>query len=84
MVEEPDDVYSQTIINSLVAQKTHLAGNQASGAPPTNNTIAPANANLGIDQAQPSWQDPKILIATATGKSGLSTLFLILLKKNLL
>ena len=50
VVEKQDDVYSQTIINSLVAQQTHLAGNQASGAPPTNNTIAPASANLEIDQ----------------------------------
>ena len=74
VVEEQDDVYSQTLINSLVAQQTHLAGNQASGAPPTNNSITPASANLGIDQAQPSWQDPQIHIATATGKSGLSYL----------
>ena len=46
VVEEQDDVYSQTLINSLVAQQTHLAGNQASGAPPTNNSITPASANL--------------------------------------
>ena len=57
-----------------MAQQTHLVGNQVSSAPPTNNSITPASANLGIDQAQPSRQDPMIHIATATGKSGLSYL----------
>ena len=89
VVEEHDDVFSETIINSLVAHQTHLVGNQAYGAHPTNNTITPANDNLGKDQAQPSSQDPQIHIPTATGKSGYhtlmcATLFLILLKKNLL
>ena len=73
VVEEQDDIYSQTIINSLVAQQTQLSNNQLpSSGPLTNNYITPTSApNLGIDQTQPSWQDPQIHIATATGKSGL-------------
>ena len=73
VVEEHDDIYSQTIINSLVAQQTQLSNSQSpSSGPLTNNNITPASApNSGIDNTQPSWQDPQIHIATATGKSGL-------------
>ena len=71
VVEEQDDVYSQTIINSLVARQTQLSNNQLpSSGPLTNNNITPASApNSGIDHTQLSWQDPQIHIATAMGIS---------------
>ena len=55
---ETGDVYHQTLINSLLSHQTNLAAE--------NSTFGSDNSpNL----SQPSWQDPQVHIANATGKS---------------
>lgn len=75
------DVYNQTLINTLLAQQSQVAVAQTSVANTEsniqnseNNSVnsagnanSPGNSNS--DPLQPTWRDPQIHIATATGKS---------------
>lgn len=67
-----NDIYHQTLVNSLVDQRTRLAGNQTDTQRSVLFSLNSDNGNLNSsvqsDAAQPSWRDPQIHIATATGK----------------
>ena len=60
-------IYDQTLLNSLITQQQQLA--QTTGSTPVdvtrNNSASPFNV-LGTP---PTWNDPQIHIASATGKS---------------
>ena len=62
---QQQDVYSQTLLNTLLRQQAELAplGHSNSGSLniQTSGTLT--------QEAQPSWNDPQIHIASATGKS---------------
>ena len=58
------DTY-QSLINTLISQQSQLAG-QFSSTGGVQSQHCVANS---LSQAQPSWKDPQIHIATATGKS---------------
>ena len=58
VVEEQDDIYSQTNINSLVAQQTQLSNNQLpSSGPLTNNNITPASVEKATNSQDHTMKD---------------------------
>ena len=58
------DTY-QSLINTLINQQSQLAGQfSTTGGVQSQHCVANS-----LSQAQPSWKDPQIHIATATGKS---------------
>ena len=72
------DIYSQTLLNTLLSQQTQLAalGQSADNVNNVtdNGTLILDNNNAArsgtlIQSSQPSWNDPLIHIASATGKS---------------
>ena len=64
-IQQPDDLYGSAILNSMIAEQQHLR--DSSSAPAFNST---AHASRQSDSvSQPTWNDPQIHIATATGKS---------------
>lgn len=72
------DVYNQTLINTLLAQQsqvavaqTSVANTESNSQNSENNSVNSANSpgNSNSDPLQPTWRDPQIHIATATGKS---------------
>lgn len=58
-VQQPPDVYSQTLLNSLLSQQGQLS---------VSNVNVPRTGTM-VQEQQPSWSDPQIHIASATGKS---------------
>ncbi|MEW8544995.1 MAG: hypothetical protein AB2693_15835, partial [Candidatus Thiodiazotropha sp.] len=56
----PGDIYQQTLLNSLLAHQTDLASGQ-------QNITSRSECVSSL--SQPSWQDPQVHIANATGKS---------------
>ena len=65
------DVYQHTLLNSLISQQSQLAGSH-SGATAQSTEIRDSSSSSGLGasvSSQPTWQDPQIHIATATGKS---------------
>ena len=66
------DVYQQTLMNSLITQQAQLAGRQSGTPMGASAPIRDTSDNghpQGLDSTQPTWQNPQIHIATATGKS---------------
>lgn len=69
--QQQPDLYQQTLINTLLNQQAQLAAAQGPRfqlPTPQQPTAVPNMTGL----AQPSWQDPQVHIATATGKSSSS------------
>ena len=67
-LQQQPDLYQHTLLNTLLAQQAQLAAAQGPRLtlPSTHQTTAMPSAT-GL--TQPSWQDPQVHIATATGKS---------------
>ena len=62
------DLYQHTLLNSLLAQQAQLAATQGPRLQlPTTHQVSALHTATGL--TQPSWQDPQVHIATATGKS---------------
>ena len=60
-MEQPNDVYSSTLLDTLLQQQTQIASSDSS---PTGTVT-----QNPLPSSQPSWNDPQIHIASATGKS---------------
>ena len=68
VAREQPDLYQQTLLDSLMAQQAQMTGTNTNGP---HNLISPSPVltNMTKESSQPSWQDPQVHIATATGKS---------------
>ena len=60
-MEQPNDVYGSTLLNTLLQQQTQIASSDSS---PTGTVT-----QNPLPSSHPSWNDPQIHIASATGKS---------------
>ena len=60
------DLYGQTLMNALLRQQSQLATSEQSSAP-VNSVNIPQFGTVNQEK-QPSWNDPQIHIASATGK----------------
>lgn len=65
--QQNQDVYSQTLLNTLLRQQAQLATLGHSSTP--SGCVNIQTIGTLSQEAQPSWNDPQIHIASATGKS---------------
>ncbi|MEW8561399.1 MAG: hypothetical protein AB2541_04815, partial [Candidatus Thiodiazotropha sp.] len=67
---ESQDVYNQTLFNTLLQQQTQLsAASATSGVNVSTGGVNVSRTESIAHGPQPSWSDPQIHIASATGKS---------------
>ena len=62
----PTDLYNQTLLNSLINHQARVLATPVSQA---SSSAQGASASSVTANVQPSWNDPQIHIASATGKS---------------
>ena len=58
-MEQPNDVYDSTVLNTLLQLQTQIASSESSPTETVTKNPQPLS--------QPSWNDPQIYIASATG-----------------
>ena len=72
------DVYSQTLLNTLLGQQTRFSNSVRSDTGVNGSFLCVGQPSLGVNDVQsgsaqgglqPSWSDPQVHIASATGKS---------------
>ena len=67
--QQQQDVYSQTLLNTLLRQQAQLATLGLSNSASSSGNVNIQTSGTITQEAQPSWNDPQIHIASATGKS---------------
>ena len=66
---QASDAYSQTLLNTLLGQQAQLAAATGLANSSATNNVNNVQQTGTVSQALPSWSDPQIHIASATGKS---------------